>query len=173
MFEKYGAITSAVVQRDEAGNSKGFGFVNFETHDEAQQAVDELHEAEHKSKKLFVTRAQKKHEREEELKKIYEQAKMEKLSKYQGVNLYVKNLEDDIDDERLRQEFQVYGVITSAKIMKDEKVCSTPLFRPTIFLFYFYCRRITPMLALLKNRFLDQCLQGVWFRLFLFPRRGY
>jgi len=121
MFEKYGAITSAVVQRDEAGNSKGFGFVNFETHDEAQQAVDELHETEHKNKKLFVTRAQKKHEREEELKKMYEQAKMEKLSKYQGVNLYVKNLEDDIDDERLRQEFQVYGVITSAKIMKDEK----------------------------------------------------
>ncbi len=46
---------------------------------------------------------------------------MEKLNKYQGVNLYIKNLEDDIDDEKLRQEFSVYGVITSAKVMRDER----------------------------------------------------
>ncbi|KAF8923469.1 Protein phosphatase PP2A regulatory subunit B, partial [Dissophora ornata] len=57
----------------------------------------------------------------EELKKQYEQQKLEKLSKYQGVNLYVKNLDDEIDDEKLRQEFSVYGVITSAKVMRDEK----------------------------------------------------
>jgi len=33
----------------------------------------------------------------------------------QGVNLYVKNLDDGIDDERLRKEFSPYGTITSAK----------------------------------------------------------
>lgn len=122
MFTKYGPITSAVVQRDETGKSKCFGFVNFENHEDARVAVDDLHDSEHRSRKLFVSRAQKKNEREEELKKQYEMAKMEKLSKYQGVNLYIKNLEDDIDDERLRQEFSVYGVITSAKVMRDDKV---------------------------------------------------
>ncbi|RUS25538.1 hypothetical protein BC938DRAFT_472016 [Jimgerdemannia flammicorona] len=121
MFTKYGPITSAVVQRDETGKSKCFGFVNFENHEDARTAVDDLHDAEHRGRKLFVSRAQKKNEREEELKKLYEMAKMEKLSKYQGVNLYIKNLEDDIDDERLRQEFSVYGVITSAKVMREEK----------------------------------------------------
>jgi polyadenylate-binding protein len=35
--------------------------------------------------------------------------------------LYVKNLDDDFDDERLHQEFSVYGVITSSKIMRDER----------------------------------------------------
>ena len=37
------------------------------------------------------------------------------------MNLYVKNIEDDIGDDRFYQEFSVYGTITSAKIMKDVK----------------------------------------------------
>ena len=40
---------------------------------------------------------------------------------FPGVNLYVKNLDDVINDERLHEEFSVYGNITSAKIMVDEK----------------------------------------------------
>ncbi|CAF4854699.1 unnamed protein product, partial [Rotaria magnacalcarata] len=39
--------------------------------------------------------------------------------KYQGVNLYIKNLDDTIDDERLRKEFAKFGSITSAKIMSE------------------------------------------------------
>jgi polyadenylate-binding protein len=46
---------------------------------------------------------------------------MEKLSKYQGVNLYIKNLEDDVDDEKLRAEFEPFGTITSCKVMRDDK----------------------------------------------------
>lgn len=121
MFAKIGTITSAFLQLDAEGRSKGFGFVNFENHLDAAKAVDALHDSENNGRKLFVARAQKKAEREEELRKSYEQAKMEKLSKYQGVNLYVKNLDDDIDDEKLRGEFEPFGTITSAKVMRDEK----------------------------------------------------
>jgi polyadenylate-binding protein len=121
MFTKYGPVTSALISKDEEGKSKGFGFVNYENFEDAHKAVDNLNETEHNGKTLYVGRAQKKAEREEELRRQYEQAKMEKLAKYQGVNLYVKNLDDDVDDEKIRQEFSVYGVITSAKIMRDEK----------------------------------------------------
>ena len=30
LFEQFGNVTSAVIQTDEEGNSKGFGFVTFE-----------------------------------------------------------------------------------------------------------------------------------------------
>jgi len=121
MFEAYGTITSAVIQTDEDGLNKGFGFVNFETHDQAAKAVEALHDNEINGKKLFVARAQKKQEREEELRRSFEAAKMEKLSKWQAVNLYVKNIDDDMDDDKLRAEFEPFGTITSAKIMRDEK----------------------------------------------------
>jgi polyadenylate-binding protein len=47
--------------------------------------------------------------------------KMDRMTKYQGVNLYVKNIDDTIDDERLKGEFAAYGGITSARVMRDEK----------------------------------------------------
>ncbi|KAJ1993694.1 Protein phosphatase PP2A regulatory subunit B [Coemansia spiralis] len=121
LFSKYGEITSAVVQRDEDGTSRGFGFVNFAGHEDAVKAVEEVHDTEFHGQRLFVSRAQKKNERSEELRKQYEQAKMEKLSKFQGVNLYIKNFDDSIDDDKLRQEFAPYGTITSAKVMRDDK----------------------------------------------------
>ncbi|CAA7271654.1 unnamed protein product [Cyclocybe aegerita] len=121
LFARHGTVTSALLSLDEEGKSKGFGFVNYERHEEAQAAVDALHDSEINGRKLFVSRAQKKAEREEELRRSYEQAKMEKMSKYQGVNLYIKNLEDDVDDDKLRAEFEVFGTVTSCKVMRDDK----------------------------------------------------
>ncbi|KAJ5586880.1 Protein phosphatase PP2A regulatory subunit B [Penicillium hispanicum] len=126
MFEKFGEITSATLSHDQEGKSRGFGFVNYSTHESAQAAVDEMNDKDIKSQKLYVGRAQKKHEREEELRKQYEAARMEKASKYQGVNLYVKNLTDDVDDEKLRELFSSYGTITSAKVMRDSLTDRTP-----------------------------------------------
>ena len=56
-----------------------------------------------------------------DLKSQFEKKKSERISRYQGVNLYVKNLDDTIDDGRLREEFSAYGTITSAKVMMDDK----------------------------------------------------
>lgn len=126
MFEKFGEITSATLSHDQEGKSRGFGFVNYSTHESAQAAVDEMNEKDVKTQKLYVGRAQKKHEREEELRKQYEAARLEKASKYQGVNLYVKNLTDDVDDEKLRDLFSPYGTITSAKVMRDSVSDRTP-----------------------------------------------
>ncbi|KAF1350662.1 hypothetical protein BDV97DRAFT_376373 [Delphinella strobiligena] len=126
LFEKYGDITSASLARDQENKSRGFGFVNYANHEDASKAVDELNDLDFKGQKLYVGRAQKKHEREEELRKQYEAARQEKVSKYQGVNLYVKNLADEIDDEELRNIFEPYGQITSAKVMRDTQPADAP-----------------------------------------------
>lgn len=119
LFAKYGDVTSSSLARDQEGKSRGFGFVNFTTHESAARAVDELNGNDFRGQDLYVGRAQKKHEREEELRKSYEAARQEKANKYQGVNLYIKNLGDDVDDEKLRTIFSEYGPITSAKVMRE------------------------------------------------------
>ena len=41
-FQKYGVVKSVAVMKDRDGNSRGFGFVTFEKHEDAQKAVEEL-----------------------------------------------------------------------------------------------------------------------------------
>ena len=115
------------MKSDEEKN-KGFGFVSFEEPEAAEAACDEMNGKEVSGKTIYVGRAQKKAERQMELKKKFEQMKLERMSRYQGVNLYVKNLDDTIDDERLRQEFTPYGTITSAKVMSEEGKKSIKIF---------------------------------------------
>ncbi|CDH13054.1 probable Polyadenylate-binding protein,cytoplasmic and nuclear [Zygosaccharomyces bailii ISA1307] len=119
-FKKMGPVTSIHLEKDQEGKLKGFGFVNYEIHSDAAKAVEELNGTDFNGQQLHVGRAQKKHERLQELKKQYEQSKLEKLEKYQGVNLFIKNLDDSIDDERLREEFAPFGNITSVKVMTTE-----------------------------------------------------
>jgi len=123
VFSKYGKITSVVIMRKEDGISKGFGFVNFEDHEDAVKAVEALHGSPlgRNGKAIWCARAQKKGEREAELKKKFKQIKMERMTKYSGINLYIKNLDDDVKEEQLRKEFASFGNIRSLKIMTDEK----------------------------------------------------
>lgn len=121
MFEKYGSITSHRVMSKDDGKSRGFGFVAFDDPECAEMACHDLNGKEmSEGKTLYVGRAQKKAERQQELKRKFEQLKMERLNRYQGVNLYVKNLDDTIDDDRLRKEFAPFGTITSAKVVMLE-----------------------------------------------------
>ncbi|XP_010956992.2 polyadenylate-binding protein 1-like isoform X1 [Camelus ferus] len=119
LFSQFGKMLSVKVMRDDSGHSRGFGFVNFEKHEEAQKAVMDMNGREVSGQLLYVGRAQKRVERQNELKRRFEQMKQDRLTRYQGVNLYVKNLDDSINDEKLRKEFSPYGVITSAKVMTE------------------------------------------------------
>uniref|UniRef100_A0A5B6YUX9 Polyadenylate-binding protein n=1 Tax=Davidia involucrata TaxID=16924 RepID=A0A5B6YUX9_DAVIN len=119
-FDKYGSITSAVVMRDADGKSRCFGFVNFQNPDSAAAAVENLNEASFNDDKvLYVGKAQRKAEREAELRAKFEQERNSRLEKLQGANLYLKNLDDGINDEKLKELFSEFGTITSCKVMLD------------------------------------------------------
>ncbi|XP_077127031.1 polyadenylate-binding protein 4-like [Ranitomeya variabilis] len=119
LFSKYGPTLSVKVMTDGNGTSKGFGFVSFEKHEDALKAVNEMNGKDVNGKAIYVGRAQRKSERQAELRKKFEQIKQERITRSQGVNLYIKNLANCIDDTLLHQVFSRYGTITSAKVMME------------------------------------------------------
>lgn len=62
-FSKYGTVTSAKIMRDEAGASKGFGFVCFAFPDDATKAVTAMHLKIFMGKPLYVGLAEKRDHR--------------------------------------------------------------------------------------------------------------
>jgi len=122
-FAKFGDITQGALalMKDVDGKSKGFAFINFDTMEAARLAVEEMNGFELKGKAMYVGRAQKKSERTAELKEKFDKIKQERINKYQGVNLYVKNLDETLEDGAFKEAFEAYGQITSCKIMRDDK----------------------------------------------------
>ncbi|XP_071141728.1 polyadenylate-binding protein 4-like [Mytilus edulis] len=108
VFEPFGNIISLKIMTDVYGESRGFGFVCYQNADEAQTAVEELNGALIGDNTFFVGRAQNKTERHAELK-----------NQTRDLNVYVKNLDNNVDDDRLRKEFSQFGTITSAKVMTE------------------------------------------------------
>lgn len=144
IFSAYGNVANVAIQRDLDGKSKAFGFVSFADHESAVKALADLGgkvftlpavapeepvvtEDENgepvvpapQTFELYVSRAQKKSERNREMKQRVDMANQEKLSRYQGMNLYVKNISDNTSDDQFRESFAAFGTITSARIMRD------------------------------------------------------
>jgi polyadenylate-binding protein len=116
-FEQFGQITSAKLMNTDQPSKTRFGFVNYMTHEEAIKCVETTVNTEFHGKTLYAGRAQSRAERLEELRKRRE----ESANKYQGQNLYIKNIDDGVDEEKLRKAFAEFGGITSVKIMTNDK----------------------------------------------------
>ncbi|MFT7183761.1 MAG: RNA recognition motif-containing protein [Oceanicoccus sp.] len=62
-FEQYGEIEDAIVMTDrETGRSRGFGFVTFTNAEDAEAAVEAMHETELDGRPLTVNEARPKRE---------------------------------------------------------------------------------------------------------------
>eukprot|EP01006_Ploeotia_vitrea_P048977 TRINITY_DN67293_c4_g1_i1.p1 TRINITY_DN67293_c4_g1~~TRINITY_DN67293_c4_g1_i1.p1 ORF type:complete len:661 (+),score=126.63 TRINITY_DN67293_c4_g1_i1:61-2043(+) len=124
VFGKYGEIASCAVSVKEDGSTaRGFGFVNFKDHEAARKALEELHDTDNDQngitqagKTLYVSRHQKRAERLHLREQALKERQM-RLSKY--ANLYIRNLDDTVDDEKLRESFAPFGTIISAKVMRE------------------------------------------------------
>jgi len=121
----YGIVSSVKVAREPDGKSKCFGFVNFVDHVSAEKCFNDLNgktiEDPTGTFELYVNRAQKKLERSREIKTRMEALRNDRMSKFQGMNLYVKNLDDTVTDDEFRTLFASYGTITSARVMRDDQ----------------------------------------------------
>jgi len=89
---------------------------NNNENNENQNKENKEKEEENKGPKgLYVARCQKQKDRS----RILSKQRRKKIIPQRGVNLYVKNLADDIDDDKLKTLFEQFGKITSAKVMVD------------------------------------------------------
>lgn len=150
VLEPFGTITSLVVRQDPKGRSFAFcnyaehaeakqcveglngrvvnekGFK--EKTEEQQQQQQEGTEGNTSNGTevgdemiLFAGPHQSRAQRSAALRARFEQQQQEKGERYQGVNLYVKNLDDSVDDEKLRELFEPFGPTSSVKVMRDER----------------------------------------------------
>jgi len=120
-FEQFGEITSTDV-REAKELGKKFAFINYKKSEDAQKALSlNGKQLSGKGENIFVSRAQVKTERELYLQKEYERRRTEFLKRYQGTNLYVKNIDDTFSDDKLKEIFSKYGKVASCVIMKDDK----------------------------------------------------
>jgi len=112
LCEEFGEV-DIYIKKNESGVSRGFGFANFKEHDSAVKCVEALNGKKFGEVELMVCRHRSKSER-------LGQKIGETVDQYAGLNLYVKNLPDPCDDEKLRSLFEAYGNITSAKVMTSQ-----------------------------------------------------
>jgi len=133
-FSAVGKVTSSCLMSD--GKGRKFAFLNFEDASEAKTCVDEMNKKDmrehgvaeqeesgdnpidHPSHLLYVTRAESKQERQRKLRDA-NNASAGNKGGGQGVNLFVKNLEEATDDAALQELFEPFGKITSVAAMKD------------------------------------------------------
>jgi polyadenylate-binding protein len=126
LFVPFGAITSCVVMKDPAtGVSRRFGFVNFVTAADADKAITELDQYRVDGARLIVNRAQNKRNM---IGNGYSQRSYDYPPATEGssaprrapaVNVYVKHLDRDVDENALCDAFESFGTIVSAKIVRE------------------------------------------------------
>merc|ERR1712062_752118 len=110
-FSAFGNILSCKVAQDASGDSKGYGFVHFETEEAALQAIDKVNGMLLNDKKVFVGRFVPRKEREIELG--------EKAKRF--TNVYVKNFNEAMTEDDLSKMFEKFGKITSLKLMRSDE----------------------------------------------------
>ncbi|KVI05899.1 Nucleotide-binding, alpha-beta plait [Cynara cardunculus var. scolymus] len=103
VFGVFGRILSCKIAKDCYGNSKGFGFVQFDSEESAKEALCGLNGSKLDGKILTVDKFVKKSERKEP----------------EFTNVYVKNLDEDFSESSLKEKFSEYGKVTSAVIVHD------------------------------------------------------
>lgn len=116
LFEPYGEIVSAVVIKEspDAKENRGFGFVCFKRAEDAHNAEEKLKSLVIEGQNLYICRALSKEDHRKQLRE-------ERLKAFKDCNLYVKELPEDINDEKLRKAFEEFGKVLSARVMLEKR----------------------------------------------------
>ncbi|MDR3736094.1 MAG: hypothetical protein P4L10_11225 [Acidobacteriaceae bacterium] len=116
LFAPYGEIISAVVIKDtqDAKENRGFGFVCFKKVEDARNAEEKLRNHVLEGQSLYICKALSKEDHRRQIRE-------ERLKTFKDCNLYVKELPEDINDEKLKKGFEEFGRVLSARVMVEKR----------------------------------------------------
>lgn len=103
MFQKFGRIVSCKLEIYGDGSSRGFGYVQFDSVDNATKAISDLDNTEVDGMTISVLTHQKQEKREGTATERY-------------TNLFLQNLPEDFTSEKVRDIFAQYGDIASLEM---------------------------------------------------------
>ncbi|OIR58916.1 MAG: polyadenylate-binding protein [Amphiamblys sp. WSBS2006] len=109
-FEEFGNILSCKVEYDEAGVSRGFGFVQFEEQASADAAIKRANGTFVGGKKIYASLHLSSGLRKEAIER----------AKRNFTSVYIKGFGEEVDEAQLQQLFEPYGEVQSAYIKRDE-----------------------------------------------------
>lgn len=101
LFSKAGNLTASKIVRDKAtGYSYGFGFVDYETEEDASNAINLLngYQIQHKHIKVSYSRVG---------------------DNVKGANLYLRNLPKDVNETDIERVFSPYGTIVQIRVLAN------------------------------------------------------
>merc|ERR1711939_337627 len=110
-FCTFGNILSCKIAYDDQGRSKGYGFVHYETEEAAETAIEKVGGKMLKEKIVYVGKFKRKAERELE----------DGSTERKFTNIFVKNLDEEVTEEELTEQFGAFGEITSLALMKNDE----------------------------------------------------
>lgn len=123
-FDQAKAAVDALHGKDLRTDAEKAAFSNISEEEKAK--LEEEKEEDIYTYQLYCSRAQNKSERQAELKAKFATSTSASSSTASlrvpgSNNLYIKNISEIVDDEELKRMFEVFGEISSAKVMRDEK----------------------------------------------------
>ncbi|XP_046723214.1 uncharacterized protein LOC124397649 isoform X2 [Silurus meridionalis] len=119
LFSFFGKVLSCKFFTYKKG-PKGYGYVQFESQEAADLAKEELDGKLLNGRKISVEHFKSCEEREAEAPRTSAKSRRtQDFSKKQkeGLDLYVKNLNEHINDKFLQRKFSKFGTVTGAKVM--------------------------------------------------------
>jgi splicing factor 3B subunit 4 len=103
LFLQCGPVVSVQIPRDKiTGDHNGYGFVEFKSEEDADYAIKIMHLIKLHGKPIKVNKASQ-----------------DKRTQEVGANLFIGNLDPDVDEKTLFETFNSFGLILSTKIARD------------------------------------------------------
>nr|GMD16567.1 polyadenylate-binding protein 2 [Ipomoea batatas] len=107
IFSAFGNILSCEVETDANGQSMGYGHIEYDSEEAAQEAIEKVNGMLLNHKKVYVAPFVSKQEK----------GKAREMTK--STNVYVGNLSESTTEEDLRDVFGYFGTLVSIVVMRD------------------------------------------------------